>query len=83
VSAAAHGREKGNFVAGTESGIPGGKFLVAGSDNGGAIFGEIRMAGGVKGKELLDGGAVRELKGILRLAGEFLETAEKEDLHTN
>ncbi len=37
-SAAAHRRKKGDFVAGTERRIPGGEFLVARSDDRGAVF---------------------------------------------
>ena len=54
--AAAHGREKGNFVAGAERGVPGSKFLVARSDDRGAEFCEFGMARGVQSEELLDGG---------------------------
>jgi hypothetical protein len=82
-SAAAHGGEKGNFVAGAERSIPGSKFLVAGGDNRGAVFCKLGVARGVMGEELLDGRGIGEFKRILDLAGEFLEAAEKEDLDAN
>jgi len=82
-SAAAYRREKGDFVAGTERRIPGGKFLVARSDNRGAVFCKLGMTRGIEGKKLLDGRGIGELEGILGMAGEFLEAAEKQDLHAN
>lgn len=53
-SAAAHGREERDFIAGMKRGIPRGKFLVARSDERRAVFGEIRMARGVESEELFD-----------------------------
>ena len=41
------------------------------------------MARRVEREESLDGRAVGEFHGILGVAGELLETAEKEDLHAN
>jgi hypothetical protein len=61
-SAAAHGREKRDFVAGADRRIPGGEFLVARSDNRGAVFCELRMARGVESEELLDRRGVCELE---------------------
>jgi len=82
-SAAAHGREKGDFVTGAERRIPSGKFLVARSDNRGAVFCELGMAGGIESEKVLDGRGVCELDGMLGMAGELLETAEKEDRDAN
>lgn len=76
-SAAAYGREKRDFVAGAERGIPGGEFLVARSDHRGAVFCDLGMARGVESEKLLDRHSVCELDGILGMAGEFLEAAEK------
>jgi len=76
-SAAAHGGEKGDFVAGAKTGIPGGKFLVARSDYRRTILCKIGMASGVEGEKLLDGSGVGELKGILCVTGEFLKAAEE------
>lgn len=44
--AAAHGRKEGDFVAGMERRVPGGEFLVAGSDEGRAEFCELGTPGG-------------------------------------
>lgn len=82
-SATAHGREKGDFVAGMERRIPGGEFLVTRSDNRGTVFCEVGMARGIEGEKLLDRRGVCELDGIFGKAGEFLETAEKQNLHAN
>jgi len=82
-SAAAHGWEKRDFVAGAERRIPGGKFLVARSDNGRAVFCELGMARGTESEKLLDRRGVCELDGMLGMACEFLEAAEKEDGDTN
>jgi hypothetical protein len=81
--AAAHGREKGDFVAGTERRIPGGEFLIARSDHRGAVFHELGMARRVESEKLLDRGGVGELSGVLGVAGELLEAAEKQDLYAN
>src|SRR5882762_6869300 len=53
-SAATHGREKRDFVAGTERRIPGGEFLVARSDNRGTVFCELGMARDIESEKLLD-----------------------------
>ena len=82
-SAAAHGREKRDFVAGAERRIPGGEFLVARSDNRGAVFCELGMPRGVESEELLDRRGICELHGMLGMAGEFLKAAEKEDRDAN
>jgi len=41
------------------------------------------MARGIKSEKFLDRRGVGELDGILGMAGEFFETAEKQDLHAN
>ena len=83
-SAAAYGREKGDFVAGAKSRIPGDEFLVARGDNRGAVFCELGMARRVEGEELLDGGGIGcKLGGVPGLADEFLEATEKEDCYAN
>lgn len=81
--AAAHGREEADFVTGVERSVPGGEFLVAGGDEGGAEFCELGMAGGVEGEELLDGGGVGGGDGFLGVAEDFLEAAEEEDFEAN
>ncbi len=83
VSAAAHGREKCNLVAGTEWRIPGGKFLVARRNHRRAVFCKLWITRRIESEELLDRRGIRELGGILGVAGEVLEAAEKEDLHAN
>src|SRR5437016_908226 len=82
-SAAAYGREKRDFVAGTERRIPCGEFLVARSDSRGAVFCELGMTRGVESEKLLERRGVCELDGVLGMAGEFLEAAEKEDRDAN
>ncbi len=77
VSAAAHGRQKGDFVAGAQRRIPGGEFLVARSDYRGAILCQLRMARSVKSEELLDRCCVGGLDGILGVACELFEAAEE------
>jgi len=81
--AAAHGRQKRDFVAAVERRIPSGKFLVARSDNRGTIFCKLGMARDVKSKKLLDRCGLGGLDGVLDVAGEFLEAAEKEDGDAN
>ena len=78
-SAATHGREKGNFVAGVERCVPRGKFLIAGSDDGRTIFGEFGVAGGVDSEDLLDSGGCGAVGGVLGPGGEVFETAEEKD----
>jgi hypothetical protein len=82
-SAAAHGREKGDFVAGAERRIPGGELLIARSDHRGAVFCKIRNPRRVDSEELLNRHCVCELDGIFGMAGEFLKAAEKQDFHAN
>jgi hypothetical protein len=82
-SATAHGREEGDFVAGTKRGIPGGEFLVARSDHRGAVFCEFGVPRRIESEKLLDRRGVGELDGILGVAGEFFEAAEKQDFHAN
>jgi len=82
-SAAAHGREKGDFVAGAQRSIPGGEFLVARSDYRGAVFCELGVARRVDSEKLFDCRGVSQLGGVLGVAGELFETAEKEDRHAN
>jgi len=83
VSAAAHGREKCNLVAGTEWRIPGGKFLVARRNHRRAVFCELWITRRIESEELLDRRRIGELGGILSMAGDVLEAAEKEDRHAN
>jgi hypothetical protein len=78
-SAAAHGRKEGDFIAGMERGVPGGEFLIARSDDGGAVFGEVGNALGEKSEELLDGGGVLEFHGIFGAAQEFFEAPKEKD----
>jgi hypothetical protein len=78
-SAAAHGREEGDFVAGVESSVPGGEFLIAGGDQGGAKFCELRVARGVESEELFDGGGIGRGEGFLGVADDFFEATEEED----
>jgi hypothetical protein len=78
-SAAAHGREEGDFVTGVESRVPGGEFLIAGGDQGGAKFCELRVARGVESEELFDGGGIGRGEGFLGVADDFFEATEEED----
>ncbi len=82
-SAAAHRWQKRNFVTAAERRIPGGEFLVARSDNRGAVFCKLGMARGIQTEELLDRRGVCELGGVLGMASEFLEAAEKQDRYAN
>ena len=82
-SAAAHGREESDFVAGVEWSVPGGEFLVAGGDERRTKFCELGMARGVKSEELFDGGRVGGGKGFLGMADDFFETAEEEDFEAD
>jgi hypothetical protein len=77
VSAAAHGRQKGDFVAGAQGRIPWSEFLVSRSDYRGAVFCQLRMARSVKSKKLLDSCRVGRLDGILDLTCKLFETAEE------
>src|SRR5207249_10712984 len=83
VSAAARGREKCNLVAGTEGRIPCGKFLVARRNHRRAVFCELWITRRIESEELLDRRRIGELGGILSMAGDVLEAAEKEDRHAN
>jgi len=77
--AAAHGREEGDFVAGMESRVPGGEFLIAGGHQRGAEVSQVGIPGGKVGKELLDRSSVGKLKRFLGVADDFLESAKEED----
>ena len=81
--AAAHGRKERDFVAGMEGSVPGSEFLVAGGDERRAVFGELRIVGGIKSEELLDGGGIGGVDGVLGLANEVLEAAEEEDFEAS
>ncbi len=81
--AAADRREEGDFVAGVELRTPGGKFLIAGSHHGRAIFGELGNAPGIKSKELLDGESIRKVQGFLGLADDIFQAAKKQHLHAD
>lgn len=83
VLATAYWRKERNFVAGMERSIPGSEFLVARSDNGGAILGKRRNALGIESKELLDGGGVRKLKGFFGLPDDVFQTAKEQNLHSD
>lgn len=76
-SAAAHGREKGDFVAGAQRRFPCSEFLVARSNYRGAIFCQLRMACRVKCEKLFDRCGFGRVDGILGTADEFFETAEE------
>ncbi len=77
VSAAAHGRQKGDFVAGAQRRIPCSEFLVARSNYRRAVFCQLRMARSVKSKKLLDRCGFGGLDGILGLTCKLFETAEE------
>jgi hypothetical protein len=82
-SAAAHGGKESDFVAGMEKRVPGGKFLVVGGDERRTVFGELGIARGVESEELFDGGGVGRFDGILSVADDFLEAAEKENFEAS
>ena len=82
-SAAAHGRQESDFVAGVERSVPGGEFLIAGSDEGGAKFCESGIARGVESKELFDGCRVGGLNRFLGVADDFFQAAEEKDFDAN
>jgi hypothetical protein len=81
--AAAHRREKSDFVARVEYRVPRSKFLIARSHDRRAIPGEFRSAGNIHRKELFDGHGVREAEGFLGVPDNIFQTAEKQDLHTH
>ncbi len=66
-----------------EGRVPSGEFLIAGGDNGGAVFCELGIAGGVKSEELFDGGSVGGVDGVFGPADEVLEAAEEEDFEAS
>jgi hypothetical protein len=78
-SAAAHGRKEGDFVAGVERGVPGGEFLIARGDYGGAIFREFGNLTCVGAEELFNGGVGWEIDAVFLEAGEIFEAAKEED----
>src|SRR5260370_41847367 len=82
-SATAHRWQKRNFVAAADRRIPCGEFLVARSDNRGSVFCKLGIARGIETEELLDRRGGDELGGVLGMAGQFPEAAEKQDLHAN
>ena len=77
--AAAHGREEGDFVAGVQRRVPGGEFLIAGSDYGGAIFREFGNSVDVGSEELLDGRVGGEIDAVFTEAHEIFEASKEED----
>jgi len=81
--AAAHRREKSDFVARVEYRVPRSKFLIARSHDRRAILSEFRSAGGIHSKELFDGHGVREVEGFLGVPDNIFQAAEKQDLHTH
>ena len=82
-SAATHGREKCDFIAGMERRIPGGEFLVAGSDERGTEFGEIGMACDALREELLDRRGISQLDIFLRATNNFFQPAKEEHFYAD
>lgn len=79
--ASAHGRQKGNVIAGGEASIPSGEFLISGRHERGAEIGEFGVARGIEGEQVGQSRAGGQFNGFLCEAGEFANTAEEEDLH--
>ena len=82
-SATADGWEEGDFITRMEHGIPSGKLLIAGSEDGGAVFGELRNALRIKSKELFDRGGLSEVQRFFRLTDHVFQAAEEKDLYAD
>ena len=79
-SAAAYGRQEGNFVASVKGGVPRCELLIAGGDQGRAVLFQFRVMAGVLGKKRFDIGLDRKVYGFLGTPEEFFQAAEKQDL---
>ena len=78
--AATYGREESYFVAGVQQGVPGCKFLIAGRNDGRAVFGQFGGALRIESKELLNRGSFVEVKRLLGLADDIFQEAEEKHL---
>ena len=83
VSAAAYWGKKGDFVAGLERSVPGGKFLIAGCDQGCAVAREFRATRNKLREEVFDARTGCQLDRFLRTAGNFFQASEEEGLYAD
>lgn len=81
--AAAHRREKSDFVAGVKRSIPRRKLLIARGDQRRAVLGEVRDARDVKSEELLDGRALGDFKRFFGKANGVFQAPKEQHLHAN
>ena len=81
--AAAHRREKRNFVAGMERRAPGREFLIARRNQRAAVARQFRLQRDAARKQRFDGRAFGKFKHIFRTSGDFLETAKEKHLDAN
>ncbi len=79
-SAAAYGREEGNFVAGMKSRVPRCELLITGGDQRRAVLFQFGVMAGVLGKKRFDIGLDRKVYGLLGTPEDFFQAAEKQDL---
>jgi hypothetical protein len=79
-SAAAYGRQEGNFIAGVKSGVPRCELLIAAGDQGRAVLFQFRVMAGVLCKKRFDIGLDRKVYGFLGTPEDFFQAAEKQDL---
>lgn len=79
-SAAAYGRQEGNFVASVKGGVPRGELPIAGGDQRRAVLFQFGVMAGVLRKERFDVGLDRKVYGLLGAPEDFFQAAEKQDL---
>jgi hypothetical protein len=80
---AAHGREKANLIALMKGRSPGGKFLVARSNQRAAIARQLRVARGILRENAFDGRPFGQLDRFFGAASDFLQSAKKEHFYAD
>lgn len=79
-SAAAYGRQEGNFVASVKGGVPRGELLIAGGDQRRTVLLQLGVMAAVLGKKRFDIRVGGKIYGFLGTPEDFFQAAEKQDL---
>lgn len=79
-SAAAYGRQEGNFVASVKGGVPRCELPIAGGDQRRAVLLKFGVTADIAGKKGFDIGLDRKVYGFLGAPEDFFQSPEKQDL---
>ncbi len=82
-SAAAYGRQKSDFIAGVEGGVPVRELPIARGHQRGAILLELRETRSVGGEERFDARVAGNFKRFLSAADYFFQAAEEKNLNAD